>query len=271
MSERKMRVLSIGAHPDDADTSAGGLLTKLYRKGWEIRMLSVTDGSAGTYKKELGGQELKLMRRAEAARSGALLNCRYDVLDYPDGRLEVTLEIREELIRYIRRFKPDLIITNRLNDYHADHRNTAQLVQDASFLLTVPCICADTPYMEHMPVVLYWHDSFKKPYPCQPDVIVPIDDTLENLVQHACCHECQYFDWMYWPDNTEMIDWPREKQIARLRERYDRLFARYRQEYDAQVRAKFGAEADKIGHVEVFEISEYGEEPSQEFLDILEK
>ena len=53
--------------------------------------------------------------------------------------------------------------------------------------------------------------------------------------------------------------------------RYDRLFARYRQEYDAEVRAKFGADADKIGHVEVFEISEYGEEPSQEFLDILEK
>ena len=48
MSERKMRVLSIGAHPDDADTSAGGLLTKLKRKGWEIRLLSVTDGSAGT-------------------------------------------------------------------------------------------------------------------------------------------------------------------------------------------------------------------------------
>ena len=44
MSERKMRVLSIGAHPDDADTSAGGLLTKLHRKGWEVRMLSVTDG-----------------------------------------------------------------------------------------------------------------------------------------------------------------------------------------------------------------------------------
>ena len=188
MTERKMRVLSIGAHPDDADTSAGGLLTKLKRKGWEIRLLSVTDGSAGTYHLELAGQELNLMRRAEAAASGARLGARYDVLDHPDGRLEVTLEIREELIRYIRRFAPDLIITNRLNDYHADHRNTAQLVQDASFLLTVPAICSDVPAMPHMPVVLYWHDSFKKPYPCQPDVIVPIDDTLENLVQHACCH-----------------------------------------------------------------------------------
>lgn len=271
MSKQRLRVLSIGAHPDDADTSAGGLLNKLYRKGWEVRLLSLTDGSAGTYRKELGGQELALMRRAEAAHSGAMLNARYDVLDHPDGRLEATLESREELIRYIRRFQPDLILTNRLNDYHADHRNTSQLVQDASFLLTVPCVCADTPCLEHMPVVLYWHDSFQKPYPFQADVIVPIDDTLENLVQHACCHESQYFDWMYWPDHTERCGWPREKQIAHLRDRYDRLFARFRQEYDAEVQAHFGTEAGSIGHVEVYEISEYGEAPPRAFLDILER
>ena len=59
--------------------------------------------------------------------------------------------------------------------------------------------------------------------------------------------------------------------MAHLRDRFDKLFARFRREYDAEVRAKFGAEADNIQHVEVFEISEYGEEPTQEFLDILEK
>lgn len=270
MTNGKMRVLSIGAHPDDADTSAGGLLTKLAKKGWEVRLLSVTDGSAGTYHKEMGGQPLAQIRRAEAAASGRLFGGRYDVLDHPDGRLEVNLANREELIRYIRRFSPDLIITNRLNDYHADHRNTAQLVQDASFLLTVPCICADVPYMEHMPVVLYWHDSFKKPYAFQPDIIVPIDDTLENLVKAACCHECQYFDWMYWPDHTERCEWPREKQVAHLADRYDKLFARFRQEYDDVVRAKFGDEAEKIHHIEAFEISEYGEEVTPELLEILE-
>ena len=124
---------------------------------------------------------------------------------------------------------------------------------------------------QHMPVVLYWHDSFKKPYPCQPDVIVPIDDTLEELVQMACCHESQYFDWMYWPDHTERIDWPKEQKVAHLRDRFDRLFADHRRQYDSQVRAKFGAEADGIGHVEVYEISEYGEEPSQAFMDMLER
>lgn len=269
--EKKMRVLSIGAHPDDADTSAGGLLMKLKNKGWEVRLLSVTDGSAGTYHKELGGKPLADMRRKEAAASGRIFGGRYDVLDHPDGRLQVTLETREELIRYIRDFAPDLIITNRLNDYHADHRATAQLVQDASFLLTVPCICPDAPYMEHMPVVLYWHDSFRKPYPFQADIVVPIDDTLETIVQAACCHECQYFDWLYWPDYTERISWPREKQVAHLRDRFDRLFARFRREYDDVVRQKFGDRADSIQHVEVYEISEYGGDVTPELMELFEK
>lgn len=270
METKTMRVLSIGAHPDDADTSAGGLLEKLRRKGWEVRLLSVTDGSAGTYHMDMGGKPLADIRRKEAERSGRIFGGQYDVMDHPDGRLQVTLEAREELIRYIRRFSPDLIITNRLNDYHADHRNTAQLVQDASFLLTVPCICPDTKYMDHMPVVLYWHDSFRKPNPIQPDVVVPIDDTIETILKAACCHECQYFDWMYWPDHPERISWPREKQVQHLWERYQKMFSGYRQEYDAQVREKFGAAVDDIHYVEVFEISEYGEALTPELRDILE-
>ncbi|MBQ1705116.1 MAG: PIG-L family deacetylase [Clostridia bacterium] len=271
MKEKAMRILSIGAHPDDADTSAGGLLMKLCRKGWEVRLLSVTDGSAGTYKPELAGAPLAAIRRAEAARSGAIFGGRYDVMDHPDGRLEPTLAVREELIRYIRAFSPDVIITNRLNDYHADHRYTAQLVQDASYLLTVPAICPDTPSMEHMPVVLFWHDSFQKPYPFRPDVIVPIDDTMESIVQAASCHECQYFDWLCWPDNMERTKWPREKQIAHLRERFERMFANHRKQYDALVREKFGDAAETIGHIETFEISEYGEEPSAELMTIFER
>ena len=96
------------------------------------------------------------------------------------------------------------------------------------------------------------------------------DYQLEELVQLASCHESQYFDWMYWPDHTERIQWPREQQVAHLRDRYDRMFAAQRQQYDAVVRDKFGAEADSISHIEVFEISEYGEEMTPEFLAMLE-
>ena len=90
METKTMRVLSIGAHPDDADTSAGGLLEKLRRKGWEVRLLSVTDGSAGTYHMDMGGKPLADIRRKEAERSGRIFGGQYDVMDHPDGRLQVT-------------------------------------------------------------------------------------------------------------------------------------------------------------------------------------
>ena len=271
MEEKKYKVLSIGAHPDDADTSAGGLLRKLQNKGWEVRLVSVTDGSAGHYDTSMAGEKLAEIRRIEAAKSGSVFGGRYDVLDNPDGRLVPSLENREQLIRYIREYAPDLIITNRLNDYHPDHRNTAQLVQDASYLLTVPCLYTDCKAMEHMPVIIYWHDSFKLPYPIRPDIIVPVDDTMDATLQAACCHECQYFDWMYWPDRMERRDWPREKQIAVLAERFEARLARYTEEYAAELKAKFGKDAEKIGHIEVYEISEYGEEPSPELMEVLER
>ena len=273
MANKPYRALSIGAHPDDADTSAGGLLWKLRDSNWEIRLLSVTDGSAGTYHPDMTREALAAIRRKEAEKSGLLFGGRYDVLNHPDGQLEPTLTIREELIRYIRDFKPDLIITNRLCDYHADHRSTAQLVQDASFLLTVPHICKDTPYLEDTPTILYWGDGFTRPQPFHPDLIVPLSENdVQRTVSLACCHECQYFDWMYWPHHTEKITWPREKQVADLSERFFNGAKSARARVESRLVEKYGKEiAAKIRFVRLFEISEYGSDPSKELLEIIER
>ena len=69
----------------------------------------------------------------------------------------------------------------------------------------------------------------------------------------------------------EKASWPRERQVQDLAERFGRMFERYRKEYAAEVVEKFGAAAEDIKYVEVFEICEYGEEPSAEFLELLEK
>ena len=272
MEDRQYKVLSIGAHPDDADTSAGGLLAKLHSKGWDVRLVSMTNGCVGHYDPQTYTEEkLAEARQAEAAKSGRILGGRYDVFNNPDGRLVPGLKEREELIRYIREYSPDLIITNRLNDYHPDHRNTAQLVEDASYLLTVPCLYPDCKAMEHMPVIIYWHDGFKRPYEFVPDIVVPVEDNFDTILQCACCHETQYFDWMLWPDNMDIVQWPREKKVERLAERFNRRMTRQRAEYDGVVRAKFGKDADKVGLIEVYEISEYGEEPSEELMELFEK
>lgn len=273
MAEKQYRALSIGAHPDDADTSAGGLLWKMRDEGWEVRLLSITDGSAGTYHTDMGRERLAATRKAEAAKSGALLGGRYDVWANEDGRLEPTLAIREELIRYIRDFQPDVIFTNRICDYHADHRAVAQLVQDASFLLTVPPVCRDTRYLEDTPTILFWGDDFRRPQPFQGDLIVPLTEhDVRRNVQLASCHECQYFDWMYWPHHTEKIAWPREKQVEELAGRFLRGAKAVRDQVEHRLVEKYGpATAAKIGYAELFEISEYGSKPSRALLKVMER
>ena len=67
---------------------------------------------------------------------------------------------------------------HRTNDYHADHRAAGQLVQDASYLLTVPHECQDSPAMRFMPVIMYYEDEFKNPV-FDPDIIINIDDVVD--------------------------------------------------------------------------------------------
>src|SRR5258708_2759254 len=97
-----LRLLVVGAHPDDAEARAGGLAA-LYRKlGHDVRFVSVTNGETGHYR--VSGPPLVARRRAEAEAAAAVLGLRYDVWDHPDGRLEVTLGGREQVIRLLRSF-----------------------------------------------------------------------------------------------------------------------------------------------------------------------
>ena len=107
-------------------------------------------------------------RKSEAFAAAAVagVECQVDILD---GHLEATLENRLKVIRQIREFKPDLVITNRPNDYHADHRYTSQLVQDASFLLMVPNVAPEVAAMDTMPVITYFSGmDFKSPVHSKP-------------------------------------------------------------------------------------------------------
>ena len=266
---RKLRFLIIGAHPDDPDLCAGGTAAMLVRRGHEVRFLSVTNGNAGHY--AMGGKELADRRRAEAERSGAVLGCHYEVLDHDDGRLMPDLETREDLMRAIRRFNPDVIITNRPNDYHADHRATAQLVQDCSYLLQVPNICPDTPAMKDPPAILFWWDEFQKPQPFSPDIIVPVDGCADTLIQMTKCHESQFYEWLLWVNDPAWVDWTREQKDARIERRVPEGLARCRRQYEARVRTLFPAQAQDIHHIEAFEKSEYGTPITQEIIAEMER
>src|SRR5438477_4043609 len=106
MPEQPLRILIIGAHPDDADIKTGGTAAQWCRLGHVVRMVSLTNGQAGHH--TMAGPDLARRRRAEAQAAAAVIGATYDVLDHPDGELDDRLELRQRVIRLIRSFRPDL-------------------------------------------------------------------------------------------------------------------------------------------------------------------
>jgi LmbE family N-acetylglucosaminyl deacetylase len=253
-----LRILVLGAHPDDADIKTGGTSAKWRRLGHDVRLVSVTDGGAGH--QTLRRPALAERRRAEARAAGAVIGATYDVLDLPDGELMPTLDARFRLIRLIRTFAPDLILTHRPNDYHPDHRYTSTLVQDAAYMVTVPAVCPDTPHLTRDPVILYFSDDFKKPAPFTPDVVVDIGDEVATLIDMLHCHASQFYEWL--PFNTGTLAQVPADDAARRSWLDDRIRRRIRPLADrhrAAVVRTYGAERGaKVEYVEAYEVSEYG-------------
>jgi len=268
-----MNILMIGAHPDDCDFRCGGLARKYVKAGHTVRFLSMTDGSAGH--QSMGRRELAVRRREESKKAGEVMGLQYDVWELPDGDLECSLENRHKLIRYIREFKPDAIFCHRTVDYHADHRNSALLVQDSSYMLTVPNCCEDVPAMRRMPVILFYFDTFTNPV-FRADVVVDIDDEIEDKFRMIDCHESQVYEWLPYSDceemppedKTERFKWLVGKapvpgfsveQICTQCSGYSRRFASAAALYRERLIARYGEEkGSAIRYAEAFEVSEYG-------------
>jgi LmbE family N-acetylglucosaminyl deacetylase len=258
MVEEPLRILIIGAHPDDADFKAGGTAAKWVAAGQVVRLVSLTDGRAGHH--ETPGPELARRRRAEAQAAAAVIGASYEILDHPDGELDDRLEYRREVIRLIRSFRPDLIITHRATDYHPDHRFGSLLVQDASYLLTVPAICPEVPHLAASPVILHFSDTFTKPCRFEPHIVVDIDAEFDRLVAMLHCHESQFYEWL--PYNAghagqvpEGADARRAWLAGRMRQRLEPLADRYR----GRLVETYGPEhGGRVRIVEAFEVSEYG-------------
>ena len=256
MPERP-RLLVIGAHPDDPEFKAGGLAAHYRRLGHEVRFVSVTDGRSGHH--ETWGEPLARRRKAEAAEAGARLGVAYEVWDHPDGGLEPSLARREQVIRLVRSFRPDLVLTHRPNDYHPDHRAVSLLVQDAAYLLTVPAVCPDVPHLPRDPAIAYLSDDFTRPYPFEPSVVVDVDPVWDDKVAMLDAHRSQFYEWL--PSNQGWLDVPAADDARRawLSDRVSKLDARRADRYRDRLVAGLGPErGGRVGRVEAFEWCEYG-------------
>lgn len=264
MTQDRLRVLVIGAHPDDCDITAGGTAALYARLGHTVMFVSVTNGDAGHH--EVGGARLAQRRQAEATAAGMVIGIEYRLLDNHDGELLPTLENRRQIIGLIRNFKPDLIMSPRPNDYHPDHRYTSQLIQDAAYMVTVPNVVASSEHLRLNPVIVYVSDHFQKPYPFSPGVIVPIDDVIEQKIDMLHCHESQFYEWL--PYNGGYLEQVPGDPGARrpwLRSHFDRRLRRDAERFRDLLVSQYGEEAGrKVQYAEAFEGCEYGAPLTQE-------
>lgn len=253
----KLRILIIGAHPDDCEITAAGTAALWAKRGDTVCFVSVSNGDAGHH--EMGGGRLAQRRYQEALAAAAVIGIDYVILDNHDGAIMPTLELRHQLIDLIRSFKPDLILSPRPNDYHPDHRYTAQLIQDAAYMVTVPNVRAGVANLMYNPVIAYVSDSFQKPSPFAPDVVVAIDSTADAKIDMLHCHVSQMYEWLPW--NGGYLDTVPSDVNARrawLKEQYDARMQRDAIRYRDLLIAQYGARGATIKYAEAFEGCEYG-------------
>lgn len=251
----KLHVIIIGAHPDDPD-EAGGTAYKWAKLGYDVLMVSLTNGDAGH--QSIKAQELAKIRREEARKAGAVIGVRYITLDNHDGQLMPTYENRLQVIKLIREQKADLVIYPRPYDYHPDHRYTGVLVNDAAYMVTVPAILPEVPFLPKNPVFLYTCDGFTHPEPFKADVCVDIDDVIEKKMDMYHQHKSQFYEWI--PFNEGILD----QVPASDTDRRAWLGKERKSLWDAEpFRSKlieiYGVErGSKIKYCEAFQDSEYG-------------
>ena len=203
MIDRPLRILLIGAHPDDADIKAGGTAAKWCALGHVVQLVSLTNGAAGHHVAH--GASLAVRRRSEAQAGRG--SHRRDLHDLRSTRW------RAQRSAGVTSPGDSLypIVSARPRDHApldrtiiSDHRFAGLLVQDASYLLTVPAICPDVPHLASCPVILSFSDAFTKPCRFEPHVVVDIEDVFDRVVAMLHCHQSQFYEWL--PYNGKFLD-----------------------------------------------------------------
>jgi LmbE family N-acetylglucosaminyl deacetylase len=192
----------IVAHPDDIEFSCAGTLAKWARAGCRISLVLCTSGDVGIARQDITRQQAAAIREAEATTAAEILGAtEIRFLREPDGLLQATLELRKCLVREIRRFRPEVLITGDptvvfVGDWyinHPDHRAAALAALEAAFPAAgQPHVFEElaaeglTPHKVRKVYITHWGDG---------DTMVAIDDTIDTKVAALKAHASQMGDW----------------------------------------------------------------------------
>lgn len=264
-TNKPLKIIAFGAHPDDAEFQLGGCASKWVALGHKVKLVSVTNGDIGHWK--MAGGPLAQRRTAEVMECAKRGGWEAEVLDIHDGEVLHTLENRKTIARLIRDWQADLVFCHRTNDYHPDHRNVGLLVRDAAFMVKVPFYVPDTKPIRHRIVFCYFPDRFTDPKPFRADIAVSIDDVMDKKVDVIDALESQVYDGGALGSEQTMKDRFADDPIKRkelLKEswqkRNNRIAAKYR---DALIKWYGEPRGNAVQFAEAFEICEYADQPTK--------
>jgi len=183
-----MKILAIGAHPDDVELGCFGTLALCVHRGDDVVVCSLTNGNLGHA--TLGKDRLSLVRMVEGAEASKVIGASFCTLDIDDGC--VNQQNEEQILKVtnlIRSIKPDVIITHGEHEYHSDHVQTSNIVFRCSALATLPLFHSEYASIAHIPHIIYMESIEGKYF--EPDLYVDVSETFELKMKSVGCHTSQ--------------------------------------------------------------------------------
>lgn len=184
----KLDILAIGAHPDDVEMSCGATIAKEVGKGKKVGILDLTRGELGTR----GSAKIREEEAKEAAKIlGVVVR---DNLGLADGFFENDRASRIELVKIIRKYRPEIVFCNAIYDRHIDHGRGSNLASDACFLSglrKIETIYEGSPQQEWRPKQVYHYIQWKE---IKPDVVVDVTGFMDKKLESVHAYKSQFYD-----------------------------------------------------------------------------
>ena len=189
----KLDILAFGVHPDDVELSCSGTLMKHIDQGKKVGVVDLTRG-------ELGSRGTAETRKEEAAEASKLMGLEVRVnLQMEDGFFENNEPNKRKIIEQIRRFKPEIVLCNAIDDRHPDHGRASKLVSEACFLsglrkieTTIDGVTQDA--FRPKSVYHYIQDVYIK-----PDFVIDVSTYIERKIEVIRAYKTQFYD----PNSSE--------------------------------------------------------------------
>lgn len=179
----KLKFLFFGAHPDDVEMGAAGLIIRLKKAGHWVGLVDLSQG-------ELGTRGTAKTRLAESKAASAFLNIDARAnLDLGDGNIHNAKENRTRVIEQIRNHKPDYIFCNAPEDRHIDHGYASQLIVDACFLSGLQKFDKNSKLKAHRPINVF---HYVQDYFIQPSFVIDITSVFDEKMMAIMCYKTQF-------------------------------------------------------------------------------